>query len=106
MLEAWSSIILQACHEAGVVTLADALELAACLPEFVAWFATSELTLSKLAQELGWRWIVGSTIDIVLIGRLLLAHPFLQALRRWLTKCRCQMCRGHWLHQLPSSGML
>jgi hypothetical protein len=30
----------------------------------------------------------------------------LQVLRRWLTKCRCQMRRGHWLHQLSSSGML
>jgi hypothetical protein len=27
-------------------------------------------------------------------------------LRRWLTKCRCQRRRGHWLPQLPSSGML
>jgi hypothetical protein len=26
----WSSETLQACHEAGVVGLADALELAAC----------------------------------------------------------------------------
>jgi hypothetical protein len=30
MLEAWSSEILQSCHKAGVVVLADALEIAAC----------------------------------------------------------------------------
>jgi hypothetical protein len=23
-------------------------------------------------------------------------------LRRWLTRCRCQTHRGHWLHELPS----
>jgi hypothetical protein len=58
MLGAWSSETLQACLEAGVVTLANALELAACWPWFVVWFATSELALSKLAQvlvvEAGW----------------------------------------------------
>jgi hypothetical protein len=32
MLGAWSSETLQACHGAGVVALADALELAACWP--------------------------------------------------------------------------
>jgi hypothetical protein len=32
MLGAWSFEILQACHEAGVVALADVLELAACWP--------------------------------------------------------------------------
>jgi hypothetical protein len=32
MLEAWSSEILQDCHEAVVVALVDALELAACWP--------------------------------------------------------------------------
>jgi hypothetical protein len=32
MLGAWSSKTLQACLEAGVVALADALELAACWP--------------------------------------------------------------------------
>jgi hypothetical protein len=31
-------------------------------------------------------------------GCLLLAHPLLQVMRRWLTKCRCQMRRGDWLH--------
>jgi hypothetical protein len=58
MLGAWSSETLQACLEARVVALADALELAACWPWFVAWFATSKLALSKLAQvlvvEAGW----------------------------------------------------
>jgi hypothetical protein len=54
----WSSETLQACLKAGVVALADALELAACWPRFVAWFATSEPTLSEPAQvlvvEAGW----------------------------------------------------
>jgi hypothetical protein len=58
MLEAWYSEIFQACHEAGVVASADALELAACWPQFVAWSATSKLALSRLAQvlvvEAGW----------------------------------------------------
>jgi hypothetical protein len=58
MLEAYSSKILQACLEAGAVALANALELAACWTWFVAWFATSELALSKLIQvlvvEVGW----------------------------------------------------
>jgi hypothetical protein len=39
-------------------------------------------------------------------GCSLLAHPLLLGLRGWLTKCRCQMRRGHWLHQLPSSSTL
>jgi hypothetical protein len=52
MLEPWYSEILQACHEAGVVALVDALELAAYWPQFIAWFATSELALSKLTQVL------------------------------------------------------
>jgi hypothetical protein len=46
-------------------------------------------TLGKIPNEYGCRrWS----------GCLLLAHPLLQVLRRWLTKCRCQMRRGHWLH--------
>jgi hypothetical protein len=49
---AWSSETLQACLEAEVVALADALELAACWPWFVAWSATSVLPLSKLTQVL------------------------------------------------------
>jgi hypothetical protein len=26
--------------------------------------------------------------------------------RRWLTRCPCRMCRGHWRHHLPSSCCL
>jgi hypothetical protein len=58
MLGAWSSETLQACLKAGIVALADALELAACWQWFVAWCSTSGLALSKLAQvlvvEAGW----------------------------------------------------
>jgi amino acid permease len=65
MLGAWSSETLQAYLEAGVVALADALELAACCPSFVAWFATSELALSKLKC---WWWRRVGIVVVVLVG--------------------------------------
>jgi hypothetical protein len=43
MLEAWSTGILQACHAAKAMALVVVLELAACSPQFIAWFAASEL---------------------------------------------------------------
>jgi hypothetical protein len=58
MSQAWFAGILRVCHVARVVALVDVLELAACWSLCVAWFATSEVALSTLAQvlvvEAGW----------------------------------------------------
>jgi hypothetical protein len=68
MLEAWSSKILQACHEARVVALADALELATVCHSLLHGLEHLSLHYQNFLKCWGWRRIVGSTVDIVLIG--------------------------------------
>jgi hypothetical protein len=67
-LEAWSSEILQACHEARLWRCLMPLSLLHVGHSLLHYLQHLSLHYQNLLKCWGWRRIVGSNVDIVLIG--------------------------------------